>query len=289
MVTGVLDMQTKQGASNNEHPPTSIQQRASSILKRSDFPRLNLTPLHVARNWSKADVLLGEYEGQKVVVKDLKPCALWFRWVFGRHAMKREWRAMETLRGLKGVPQPVALIDADCFLMEFCDGTPLKNLKRGDVAPETLQQLQSLLSEIHRRGVTHGDLHGGNILVDNLGNVSLIDWATASIFGSAPKGPKAISFANWCALDERAFLKVKVSHAAKNITSREREILLNGPSALYRFVKNLRFLLQKLRGKNPSRKWMYVSAEIREMLEESSQDSEFSSQKNSKPHETTDY
>ena len=42
-----------------------------------------------------------------VVVKDLSRAPLWFRWVFGRHAMKREWRAMETLRDLKGVPQPV--------------------------------------------------------------------------------------------------------------------------------------------------------------------------------------
>jgi len=110
-------------------------------------------------------------------------------------------------------------------------------------------------------------LHGGNILVDNLGDVSLIDWATASFFGPHPTGPKAVSFANWRALDERAFLKVKLSHAPHSITPREREILLNGPSALYRLVKNLRFMLQKLRGKNPSRKWMYVSAEIREMLE----------------------
>lgn len=240
----------------------------SQSLKRRDLPLLNLTPLHVARNWSKADVHLGEYDGQKVVVKDLKPCALWFRWVFGRHAMKREWRAMQTLRGLKGVPLPIARVDADCFLMQFCDGTPLKNLKRGDVPPQTLQQLQSLLSEIHRRGVTHGDLHGGNILVDNLGDVALIDWATASIFGTNPVGLKSISFANWCALDDRAFLKVKLTHAPQSITPREREILLNGPSALYRFVKNLRYGLQKLRGKKPSRDWMYVSAEMRRMLEE---------------------
>lgn len=238
-------------------------------LKRDDLSQLNLTPLHVARNWSKADVLLGEYNGQKVVVKDLKPRALWFRLLGGRYSMMREWRALEALQGLKGVPAPIALIDADCFVMEFRDGTPSKKLPRGAVKPQTLQQLESLLSEMHRRGVTHGDLHGGNILVDNLGDISLIDWATASFFGPHPVGLKAVSFANWRALDERALLKVKLSHAPEEITPREREILLNGPSALYRFVKNLRFLLQKLRGKNPSRKWMYVSAEMRRMLEQS--------------------
>jgi aminoglycoside phosphotransferase (APT) family kinase protein len=258
-------------------------------LKRSDLPRLNLTPLHVARNWTKADVFLGEWppdSGRRVVVKDIKPRALWFRLIGGRYAMKREWQALEALQGLKGVPAPIALIDPDCFVMELREGTPIKNLHRGDVKPETLQQLQSLLSEMHRRGVTHGDLHGGNILVDDQGGVSLIDWVTASFFGPSPKGPKAVSFANWRALDERALLKVKLSHAPDHITPHEREILLNGPSPLYRFVKNLRFLMQKMRGKNPSREWMYVSAEMRRMLEKSSQDSEFSSEQQAAPKKT---
>lgn len=258
---------------------TSLQPPASNPLKRQDLPLLNLTPLHVARNWSKADVLIGEYQGQKVVVKDLKPRALWFRLFGGRYTMQREWRALEALKGLPGVPAPIALIDADCFVMELREGTPIKKLKRGDVSESTLQQLEALLREMHRRGVTHGDLHGGNILVDEQGEVSLIDWATASFFGPSPKGPKAVSFANWRALDERALLKVKLSHAPHSITPREREILLNGPSGLYRFVKNLRFLLQKARGKNPSRQWMYAGAEVREMLEQSSQNAEFSSQK----------
>ena len=213
---------------------------------------------------------LGEYNGQKVVVKDLKPRSLLFRLFGGRYSMKREWNALRALQGLQGVPAPIALIDADCFVMELRGGTPIKKLARGTISDNTLQQLQSLLSEMHGRGVTHGDLHGGNILVDNLGEVSLIDWVTASFFGPHPIGLKAVSFANWRALDERAFLKVKLMHAPHSITPREREILLNGPSALYRFVKNLRYALQKLRGKNPSRKWMYVSAEIREMLEGSS-------------------
>lgn len=236
-------------------------------LSRKDLALLNLKPLHIARNWSKADVLIGEYQGQKVVVKDLKPRALWFRLLGGRYTMQREWRALEALKDLAGVPAPIALIDADCFVMELREGTPIKKLKRGDVSESSLQQLESLLTEMHRRGVTHGDLHGGNILVDERGQVSLIDWATASFFGPSPTGPKTVSFANWRALDERALLKVKLSHAPGSITPREREILLNGPSGLYRFVKNLRFLLQKARGKNPSRKWMYAGAEVREMLE----------------------
>lgn len=250
---------------------TVKEQSREQTITRRDFSRLNLTPLHVARNWSKADVLLGEWppqSGQRVVVKDLKPRALWMRLIGGRYSQMREWRALEALQGLEGVPAPVALVDADCFVMEFRGGTPVKQFERGTLSPQVLDKVEALLSEMHRRGVTHGDLHGGNILVDEQGRVSLIDWATSSFFSDEPRGWKATSFANWRALDERALYKLKLLHAPGKLSPQEREALRSGPSGLYRFVKRVRYFLAKLRGKNPSREWMFVSADVRRMLEE---------------------
>ena len=45
-------------------------------------------------------------------------------------------------------------------------------------------------------------------------------------------------------------------------------MLLCGPSAFYRFVKRLRFYFAMLRGKKPSREWMFAGAEVRRLLEE---------------------
>ena len=255
----------------NQQPATSNQQPATSNLTRSVLERLPKTPLHTARNWSKAEVWLAEWppdSGRRVVVKDFRSRPLWFRVMGARHTLQREWQAMVALDDLPVVPGAVARPDADVIVIEYRAGTPIKDFKRGTVSPAVLEQLETLITEMHRRGVTHGDLHGANILVDEQGTVSVIDWATASFFGDDPRGPKAASFAQWRALDERSLIKLKLLHAPQEISGRERQILMEGPSRLYRFVKRLRYLVAKLRGKKPSREFMFTGATARRLLEE---------------------
>ena len=222
-------------------------------LTRRVLERLPKTPLHVARNQTKADVWLAEWpedSGRRVVIKDFRRRALWARILGGRYALLREWRAHVALDELPAVPQAVARPDSDAIVVEFRAGKPIKDFARGTISSAIIAQIEAVVGEMHRRGVTHGDLHGANILVDEQGSVSLIDWATAGFFGEKPIGWKAIAFANWRALDERALIKLKLLHAHE-VTPRERELLLGGPSGLYRFVKRLRFYFAKLRGKNP--------------------------------------
>ena len=242
-----------------------------SPLTRAALERLPKTSLHTARNWSKADVWLAEWPegaGRRVVIKDFRCRPLWFRVLGARYTLLREWQAMVALEDLPAVPSAVARPDADAIAIEYRAGTPIKNLARGTVSPAVLEQLEALLGEMHRRGVTHGDLHGDNILVDEQGAIAVIDWATASFFGDNPQGPKAASFAQWRALDERALIKLKLLHAPQEISGRERRILMEGPSRLYRFVKWLRYLVAKLRGKKPSREFMFTGATARRLLEE---------------------
>lgn len=186
----------------------------------------------------------------------------------GRYALLREWRAAVALEELPEVPGAIARPDSDAIVIEHRAGTPIKEMERGAVSPAVLDKIEALVQTMHRRGVTHGDLHGANILVDEQGDIALIDWATASFFGEKPRGTKAASFAQWRALDERALAKLKLLHEPQRLTAHEREMLLSGPSSFYRFVKRLRFLLAKLRGKKPSREWMFAGAEVRRLLEE---------------------
>ena len=230
------------------------------------------TPLHVARNLSKADVWLAQWpEGsaRRVVIKDFRRRPLWVRVFGGRYALLREWRAMVALDDLPEVPGAIARPDSDAIVIEHRAGTPIKELARGEVSPAVLDKIETLMQTMHRRGVTHGDLHGANILVDEQGSIALIDWATAGFFGENPRGAKSASFAQWRALDERALAKLKLLHEPQRLTAREREMLLCGPSAFYRFVKRLRFYFAMLRGKKPSREWMFAGAEVRRLLEES--------------------
>jgi hypothetical protein len=96
-------------------------------------------------------------------------------------------------------------------------------------------------------------LHGYNILVDAQGEVSLIDWATASVFSQPLGKARKVLFDELQALDERALAKVKVVHAPELITQRERDLIINGGSRLYRFVKKVRRGLEKMRGVDEAR------------------------------------
>jgi serine/threonine protein kinase len=236
-----------------------MSSHSEASLSRAVWSRQERRSLHRARNWSKADVSLLEWppdSGQNVVVKDLARCPLWFRLSAGRRLLKREAQALRALDEVENVPRLVAVIDADAVAMTHCAGRQIVEWTHdsstlGALPIEVLSKLEALLREVHRRGVTHGDLHGDNILVDESGDVSLIDWATGCDFGPHPRGLKCRTFEEWRSLDERALAKLKKRHAPDLLSERERDLLENGGSRAYRAVKSLRRARQKLRGKKP--------------------------------------
>ncbi len=221
-------------------------------MTRRDLERLPLRALHPARNWSKADVLLAEWppdSGRRVVVKDLKKRALWFRVLAGRYMLRREWRALRVLQGLAGVPRVVARPDADSLVIEYVEGTPLSDIARRRLPEGALERIESQLSALHARGVTHADLHRENILIGENGAVWFLDWATASVFPARRNAFKEWSFAEWRALDLRAIAKLKIFNARDALTEHDYALLEGGASPFYRAVKAVRRASDKLRGK----------------------------------------
>jgi hypothetical protein len=225
-------------------------------LSRHQLELLPRESLHEARNWSKADVSVAQWppeSGQRVVIKDLRKRPLWYRMLAGRYFLWREWRALCVLKDLDCIPNPVARPDADCFVIEHKLGRQMEM-----IAPEAMPfgvsaKVERIVALIHARGVTHGDLHSYNILVDENGEVALIDWATACVFGKNPSGAKRLAFEEWCALDERALAKVKIMLAPQELTERERDLIQNGGSRLYRFVKRFKTGYEKIRGVDAER------------------------------------
>jgi eukaryotic-like serine/threonine-protein kinase len=73
------------------------------------------------------------------------------------------------------------------LLMEFVDGRTLDDLEireRGQLLLIFLN-VTSALAHMHRRGVYHGDLKPGNIMLTKAGEVKIIDFGTAWIKGEA--------------------------------------------------------------------------------------------------------
>jgi tRNA A-37 threonylcarbamoyl transferase component Bud32 len=220
-------------------------------LTRRKLKKLPRESIHNARNWSKADVSIAEWppnSGRRVVVKELKHRPLWFRILAGRYLLRREWKTLCALADLEGVPTPIARPDSDTIVMEFRPGQPLDKLLWWQVPDDVIEKIENLVAQIHARGITHGDLHGYNVLVDESGEVTLIDWATASTFGRRRGTAKALTFSEWRALDERALAKIKIVFAPVDMTPLQHDLLLNGGSRVYRFVKNFKRIGERMRG-----------------------------------------
>jgi len=222
----------------------------SKKLTRRALKNLPRESIHTARNWSKADVSLAEWppnSGRQVVIKELRGRSLWYRVVAGRYLLRREWRALRALKKVKGVPDLIARPDCDTIVMEFRAGQTIEQ-SQNEVRSDAIVKIEKLVQAMHARGITHGDLHGYNILVDESGEIAMIDWATASTFGPRRRGFKAFTFGEWQALDERALAKVKIENAPHSMTPREHDLLLNGGSKIYRGIKQFKKLGEALRG-----------------------------------------
>jgi predicted Ser/Thr protein kinase len=207
--------------------------------------------LRVARNRTKPQVRVGQWppgSGQACIAKDTRWMPPLWRLVAGRPTLKREEKALRALEGIDGVPLFVARPDADALVMTQVPGTSAFDLGEVPLSEATVRRLESLVIELHRRGVTHGDLHRDNILVDGE-RVYLVDWATSCAWGTAPRNFKAWMRGECERLDSRAVAKFKLRHAPHLLSEGERRLLCEGGTRLYRFVKGFRRAWQRVRGK----------------------------------------
>ncbi len=97
-----------------------------------------------------------------------------------------EWRLLEHLwrRGVP-VPQPIAAAyrrrgpyyRCDLITARIPDARPLsERLTDGTLPPELWRALGAAIAQLHREGVDHADLNAHNVLVDDAGRVSFIDF-----------------------------------------------------------------------------------------------------------------
>lgn len=233
-----------------------------------------------ARNKSKAVVRLGEWPpetGKQVVVKDISGLPLWFRVTYGRHVLHREWLAMVALAEVPEVPMPLYCPDRDSIVMEFRPGQPAHKLPTGPELDALLTHLTRLVHKFHGMGITHGDLHRNNILRGQDGELTLIDWATSSVYGERPTGLRRWIFNEFRSLDLRAVAKIKAEAAPHLLDEAEVAILSGGGSSMYRWIKKVRFAIRRALGKKSARKKDYSHLSVQEKVPNSPEGKEASS------------
>lgn len=189
--------------------------------------------LHGRNSVANADVYLVEVDGQVVLAKTYAGNPAWSRWLFGRVALAREYRALDALRELGGVPQAYGLVNGDTLLTEYvAQGTTLTshmNTPR-DAWPSLVffHRLRELVVAMHRQGVAHGDMRRRNIMRTKGEIPYLIDFTTAV------QRRQYNPFSRWLfgaigRTDELAVLKLQASFYPDSLSAEDMQSIMNRP------------------------------------------------------------
>lgn len=140
---------------------------------------------------AEAEVWSGDWMGRAAVRKQRRPRA-WrhpdLDHRLGHRRMMSEARLMVRMHRA-GLPVP-ALFDLDpeagIMIMERMPGRPLIDVLRDGTndnafIQKALESTGAAIRNVHRLAVTHGDLSTNNVLIDEKGNATLIDFGLAVI------------------------------------------------------------------------------------------------------------
>lgn len=175
------------------------------------------------RSRTRPDLRLIEWQGERAVAKDwsntwplLRPHA--------RRCLDREWRALEALADLPGVPRPLARLP-HAIVVSLLAGHPLQYARMWPAQRQVFfDALEACVEQIHARGVVHLDLRQRrNILRGADGEPMLVDFEAALICNPARlSGRIALGWGR--RIDRLAILKHKSRYAWRLLTPRERRL-----------------------------------------------------------------
>jgi predicted Ser/Thr protein kinase len=173
------------------------------------------------RSRTRPDVRLLEWQGQRAVAKDWSNAWPWMR-PHARRCLRREWRALEALAGLPGIPQPLARLP-QAIVVSFLPGYPLQRMLPAQ-RRAFFDALEASVERIHQRGVVHLDLRQRrNILRGADGTPMVLDFEAAFVADPGSLwGRMTLHWGRW--VDRLAVLKHKRRYAAGLLTPGERRL-----------------------------------------------------------------
>jgi len=218
---------------------------APKLTRRALEELQTAAPLPLDRAKS-AELVVIEYEGRPVVVKDFAHRSLFWRLV-GPWVVSREIRALRSLAGRAPVPRVVAAIDKHAYLMEYVEGEPCNHLVAETVSPRFFEGVAEAIGELHAAGWVHGDLKSfGNLIRGPEDRIWITDFATA-FSRKGPFGPlRRWLFERMVHVDWLALAKLKRSLAPELLTEREAHALAH-PSVPVRMARAWRRLYRLVR------------------------------------------
>ncbi len=152
-----------------------------------------------------------------------------------RQLLRRELRAYQALQGIDGLVRCHQLLDGQWLILDWQEATPFRFAEIGD-HELFFQRLRTILDEMHRRGVAHGDLKKKeNLLVAPGDQPIVLDLGTAVLRG---RGLGLLVFGWLKRVDNNAWLKLKYQGDFSSLSKQDRRYFR--PTLLERLGRRLR-------------------------------------------------
>jgi hypothetical protein len=155
---------------------------AAAVTKAFDRAALAPAERRLLRDgrFANARVERVRLDGLDWIFKDFASRAFFVRHTVGRFLLGREVRALRRLEGLPGIPAQAFRVDAFSMAARFVPGRALADTPDGPFSTDFLLALESLLQQVHARGIVHLDTRGGgNLLIQPDGTPGIIDFQAA--------------------------------------------------------------------------------------------------------------
>jgi len=179
-----------------------------------------------------------QLNGCELVIKDYATQGSWFKRLLGSFLVAREKAAYQRLEDVEGVPRCYGTLGPCILVLERVAAQPVLAAAPEQLSDDFLEVLTALVTNLHRRGVAHGDLEKlTNILVDQHGQPVLVDFAASIITGSNPLA--ALLFPLLCDSDWRGVHKL-TKHIAPGQFTAEQQQALTKRSWIERLFRRIR-------------------------------------------------
>lgn len=209
-------------------------------LNSNSFER---TFLQNSQSSFKASIFIENIQGVSHVVKDYSHANFLLRYTLCRYFVEREIKALIHLQGIEGVPVFYGQYGQFGFCMQYIEGIyPSRQVMWG--SKKLIENLETIISQFHERGLTHNDLRVKNMLLDKEGKLYVIDYGAAIIaknnrFFNSFMG---IRFHNiLLASDQAKVLKMKLKTPNFILTKQQRKTLISA-AKWYRLTDIWKFL-----------------------------------------------
>ena len=144
-------------------------------------------PLELLHEGAEATVTAGKWMGKPAVLKLRRPRSYRHPDLHRRLTRSRLSVEVRVLGRLQqsGFSSP-SLYDCDIeeswILISRIDGRPLyEAISDGSAGIDVMENIGALIRRLHEEDISHGDLTTHNILIDEMGNLSLIDFGLARV------------------------------------------------------------------------------------------------------------